>query len=93
MGGKPRWAPVGGGRWTIRSVPPDLPVAVADRFRGEGVAIEIDARDGPRTHRRAKTPAELLPASAALSAPRRPALAVAEELIRGAERYRRPPAA
>jgi Xaa-Pro aminopeptidase len=73
-------------RWGVEHavVPPDLPVAVADRLRGEGIAIDIDAR-AVHARRRAKTPAEL----AGIRRAQRAAevgMAVAEEVIRGAER-------
>ena len=73
-------------RWGIKGavVPPDLPVAVADRLRGEGVAIEVDAR-AVHSRRRAKTPAELAGIRRAQRAAEA-GMAVAEELIRGAER-------
>ena len=73
-------------RWGVEHavVPPDLPVAVADRLRGEGIAIEIDAR-AVHAHRRAKTPAELAGIRRAQRAAEA-GMAVAEELIRGAER-------
>ena len=73
-------------RWGIEDavVPPDLPIAVADRLRGEGVAIEIDARE-VHARRRAKTPTELAGIRRAQRAAEA-GMAVAEELIRGAER-------
>jgi Xaa-Pro aminopeptidase len=73
-------------RWGIEDavVPPDLPVALADRLREEGIDIDIDGR-AVHARRRAKTPAEL----AGIRRAQRAAEAgmhVAEELIRGAER-------
>jgi Xaa-Pro aminopeptidase len=73
-------------RWGVEDavVPPDLPVALADRLRAEGIAVEIDAR-AVSARRRVKTSAELagiLRAQRAAEA----GLAAAEELIRSAER-------
>ena len=47
-------------RWGIREavVPRDLPVAVADRLRAAGVAVEVDGR-AVDDRRRVKSPAEL----------------------------------
>jgi Xaa-Pro aminopeptidase len=47
-------------RWGIEqaTVPPDLPVAVADTLRGAGIAIEVDAK-AVAARRRAKSAAEL----------------------------------
>ena len=47
-------------RWGIEQaiVPPDLPVAVADKLRGAGVRVEVDAK-AVEARRRAKTAAEL----------------------------------
>jgi Xaa-Pro aminopeptidase len=47
-------------RWGVEDavVPPDLPVALADRLRAEGIAVEIDAR-AVSARRRVKTSAEL----------------------------------
>jgi Xaa-Pro aminopeptidase len=47
-------------RWGIEraTVPPDLPVAVADKLRGAGIAIDVDAK-ALEARRRAKTAAEL----------------------------------
>jgi Xaa-Pro aminopeptidase len=73
-------------RWEIGDavVPPDLPVAVADRLRGEGIAIEVD---GPAVNdrRRVKTPAELAGIRRAQRAAEA-GMAAAEQLIRGARR-------
>ena len=73
-------------RWGIENavVPPDLPVAVADRLRGAGIAIEVDggALDG---RRRVKTPAELAGIRRAQRAAEA-GMAVADELIHGADR-------
>jgi Xaa-Pro aminopeptidase len=73
-------------KWEIEEavVPADLPVAVADRLRGAGVGIEVDARtvDG---RRRVKTPAELAGIRRAQRAAEA-GMAAAEKLIRGAER-------
>src|SRR4051812_7821611 len=47
-------------KWGVESavVAPDLPVAVADRLRGDGIAIDVDAR-AVNDRRRVKTPPEL----------------------------------
>ena len=72
--------------WQIEGavVPPDLAVAVADRLRAEGIAIDVD---GPTVdeRRRVKTPAELAGIRRAQRAAEA-GMAAAEELIRGAER-------
>jgi Xaa-Pro aminopeptidase len=63
-------------------VPGDLPVAVADRLRAEGLRVEIDSR-AVQSRRRVKSPAELdgiLRAQRAAEA----GMAAAEALIRGA---------
>jgi Xaa-Pro aminopeptidase len=70
--------------WGIEEavVPGDLPVAVADRLRAEGLRVEIDSR-AVQSRRRVKSPAELdgiLRAQRAAEA----GMAAAEELIRGA---------
>jgi Xaa-Pro aminopeptidase len=73
-------------RWGVDGavVPPDLPVAVADRLRAEGILIEVD---GPAVdeRRRVKTPAELAGIRRAQRAAEA-GMAAAEALIRGAER-------
>jgi Xaa-Pro aminopeptidase len=73
-------------RWGIEAavVPPDLPVAVADRLRGEGIAIDVDAR-AVHARRRVKMPAELAGIRRAQRAAEA-GMSVAEELIRNAER-------
>jgi Xaa-Pro aminopeptidase len=47
-------------RWGIEraTVPPDLPVAVADKLRGAGIEIDVDAK-AVEARRRAKSAAEL----------------------------------
>jgi Xaa-Pro aminopeptidase len=73
-------------RWGIEGavVPPDLPVAVADRLRGEGIGIEVDARTLD-DRRRVKTPGEVAGIRRALRAAEA-GMAAAEKLIRGADR-------
>jgi Xaa-Pro aminopeptidase len=73
-------------RWGIEDavVPPDLPVAVADRLRSEGIAIEVDGRI-VNDRRRVKTPAELAGIRRAQRAAEA-GMAVAEQLIRSARR-------
>jgi Xaa-Pro aminopeptidase len=73
-------------RWGIEGavVPGDLPVAVADRLRGEGFAIDVDAR-AVAARRRVKTPAELAGIRRAQRAAEA-GMAAAEDLIRGAGR-------
>jgi Xaa-Pro aminopeptidase len=73
-------------RWGVEDavVAADLPVAVADRLRGAGVAIEVDRRTMD-ARRRVKTPAELAGIRRAQRAAEA-GMAAAEELIRGAER-------
>jgi Xaa-Pro aminopeptidase len=73
-------------KWGIDEVvvPADLPVAVADRLREAGVAVEVDGR-AVETRRRVKTPAELAGIRRAQRAAEA-GMAAAEELIRGAER-------
>jgi Xaa-Pro aminopeptidase len=66
------------------AVPADLPVAVADRLRDEGIAIEVDVR-AVHARRRVKTPAELAGIRRAQRAAEA-GMATAEELIRGAAR-------
>jgi Xaa-Pro aminopeptidase len=63
-------------------VPADLPVAVADRLRGAGIAIEVDGA-AVDARRRVKTPAEMEGIRRAQRAAEA-GMAVAEELIRGA---------
>jgi Xaa-Pro aminopeptidase len=73
-------------RWGIEEavVPPDLPVALADRLRDEGIRIRIDAR-AVEGRRRVKTPAELAGIRRAQRAAEA-GMAAAERLIKGAER-------
>jgi Xaa-Pro aminopeptidase len=73
-------------RWGIEEavVAPDLPVAVADRLRGEGIAIEVDGR-AVSERRRVKTPAELAGIRRAQRAAEA-GMAAGEALIRGADR-------
>jgi Xaa-Pro aminopeptidase len=73
-------------RWGVEGavVPGDLPVALADRMRGAGVAIEVDGRT-VEGRRRVKTPAELAGIRRAQRAAEA-GMAVAEQLIRGARR-------
>ncbi len=73
-------------RWGIEAavVAPDLPVAVADRLRGEGIGIEIDGH-AVDARRRVKTPAEIAGIRRAQRAAEA-GMTVAERLIRGAER-------
>jgi Xaa-Pro aminopeptidase len=72
--------------WGIEDavVPADLPVAVADRLRGAGIAVEVDART-VEDRRRVKTPAELAGIRRAQRAAEA-GMAVADELIHGADR-------
>jgi Xaa-Pro aminopeptidase len=72
--------------WGIEEavVAPDLPVAVADRLRGEGIAIEV-AELAVNDRRRVKTEAELSGIRRAQRAAEA-GMAAAERLIRGAER-------
>ena len=72
--------------WGIEDavVPADLPVAVADRLRGAGIAVEVDART-VEGRRRVKTPAELAGIRRAQRAAEA-GMAVADELIHGADR-------
>ena len=73
-------------RWEVGSalVPRDLPIALADRLRGEGVALEVD---GPaiEARRRVKNEAELAGIRRAQRAAEA-GMAAAEELIRAARR-------
>jgi Xaa-Pro aminopeptidase len=73
-------------RWGVEraAVPADLPVAVADRLRGDGIAIEVDAR-AVEARRRVKSDAELAGIRRAQRAAEA-AMATGERLIRGAER-------
>jgi Xaa-Pro aminopeptidase len=73
-------------RWGIEQalVPPDLAVAVADRLRAEGIAIEVDGRTVV-DRRRVKTPAELEGIRRAQRAVEA-GMAAGERLIKGAER-------
>src|SRR5215210_5364361 len=70
--------------WGIEEavVPGDLPVAVADRLRDEGLPVEVDGRT-VQDRRRVKTPAELDGIRRAQRAAEA-GMAAAEELIRGA---------
>jgi Xaa-Pro aminopeptidase len=72
--------------WGIEDAvaPADVPVAVADRLRGAGFAIEVDGRTVD-ARRRIKTPAELEGIRRAQRAAEA-GMAAAEELIRGAHR-------
>ena len=72
-------------RWEIEdaTVPPDLPVALADRLRREGIAITVDGRT-VEARRRAKSPAELAGIRRAQRAAEA-GMAAAEALIRGAD--------
>ena len=72
-------------RWAVDAavVPGDLPVAVADRLRAAGIAVEVDAPT-VAARRRVKTPAELDGIRRAQRAAEA-GMAVAERLIRGAE--------
>jgi Xaa-Pro aminopeptidase len=71
--------------WEIEAatVPPDLPVAVADRLRSEGIAITVDGRT-VEARRRAKNQAELAGIRRAQRAAEA-GMAAAEALIRGAD--------
>jgi Xaa-Pro aminopeptidase len=73
-------------RWGIEHavVAPDLPVAVADRLRGEGIGIEVDEQ-AVNGRRRAKTPAELAGIRRAQRAAEA-GMAAGEQLIRASER-------
>jgi Xaa-Pro aminopeptidase len=73
-------------KWGIEDavVPADLPVAVADRLRSDGIAIEVDGR-AVEARRRVKTPAELAGIRRAQRAAEA-GMAAAEEMIRGADR-------
>jgi Xaa-Pro aminopeptidase len=71
-------------RWGIEraAVPADLPVALADKLRGAGIAIEVDGK-AVEARRRVKTRAELEGVRRAQRAAER-GMAAAEALIRGA---------
>jgi Xaa-Pro aminopeptidase len=71
-------------RWGVEDavVPGDLPVAVADRLRREGIGIAVDAR-AVAARRRVKTPAELAGIRRAQRAAEA-GMSAAEGLIRGA---------
>jgi len=71
-------------RWGIEAavVPGDLPVALADRLRADGIDVQVDAK-AVESRRRAKTPAELEGVRRAQRAAER-GMAAAEALIRGA---------
>ena len=71
-------------RWGIEAavVPADLPVAVADRLRKSGLAINVDGRT-VEARRRAKSPAELAGIRRAQRAAEA-GMAAGEQLIRGA---------
>jgi Xaa-Pro aminopeptidase len=73
-------------RWGVDAaiVPGDLPVAVADRLRGAGIRIDVDART-VEARRRVKTPAELAGIRRAQRAAEA-GMAAGEELIRRADR-------
>jgi Xaa-Pro aminopeptidase len=73
-------------KWGIERavVAPDLPVAVADRLRGEGIVVEVDER-AVAARRRVKAPAELAGIRRAQRAAEA-GMAASEQLIRGAER-------
>jgi Xaa-Pro aminopeptidase len=74
------------GKWGIEDavVPGDLPVAIADRLRGAGIAVAVDSRTVD-DRRRVKTPAELAGIRRAQRAAEA-GMAVADELIHGADR-------
>jgi Xaa-Pro aminopeptidase len=73
-------------RWGIHDVvvPGDLPVAIADRLRDAGVRVDVDV-DAVQGRRRVKNPAELAGIRRAQRAAEA-GMAVAETLIRGADR-------
>ena len=73
-------------RWEVEDavVPADFPLALADRLRGAGIGVEVDART-VEARRRVKTPAELAGIRRAQRAAEA-GMAAAEELIRGARR-------
>ena len=72
-------------RWEVERavVPGDLPVALADRLRDNGVALEVDEK-AVAARRRAKSPAELEGILRAQRAAER-GMAAGERLIRGGE--------
>jgi Xaa-Pro aminopeptidase len=71
-------------RWGIEraTVPGDLPVALADKLRGAGIGIDVDAK-AVESRRRVKTAAELEGIRRAQRAAER-GMATGEALIRGA---------
>ena len=71
-------------RWEIEHavVPPDLPVAVADKLRGAGVQVDVDAK-AVEARRRAKSAAELEGIRRAQRAAER-GMEVGRALIKGA---------
>lgn len=73
-------------RWGVREavVAPDLPVAVADRLRADGIELTVDAA-AVQGRRRVKTPAELEGIRRAQRAAEA-GMAAGEQLIRSAER-------
>jgi Xaa-Pro aminopeptidase len=73
-------------KWGVERavVPADLPVAVADRLRGEGIGVEVDGR-AVDDRRRVKTAAELAGIRRAQAAAEA-GMGTAEELIRSADR-------
>jgi Xaa-Pro aminopeptidase len=73
-------------QWGIEEavVSPDMPVAVADRLRGEGIRLEVDAQ-AMQSRRRVKSGAELEGIRRAQRAAEA-GMAAAEERIRGAAR-------
>jgi Xaa-Pro aminopeptidase len=73
-------------RWGVDSavVAADLPVAVADRLRGEGIGLDVDVR-AVQARRRVKSPPELAGIRRAQRAAEA-GMAAAEELIRAADR-------
>ncbi len=73
-------------RWGVAAavVPPDFPVGVADRVRGAGVTLDVDARTVD-ARRRVKTPPQLDGIRRAQRAAEA-GMAAGERLIRGAER-------
>jgi Xaa-Pro aminopeptidase len=73
-------------RWGITEaiVPPDLPLALADRVRAAGVQLDVDV-SAFELRRRVKTPAELAGIERAQRAAEA-AMGAAEQLIRAADR-------
>jgi len=76
-----RWAAATGVRSAL--VPPELPVAVADRLRADGIELTVD-RDAFAARRRAKSEAELAGIRRAQRAAEA-GMAAAAELLRAAE--------